>query len=60
MREGVTGRLRNQWTTTTQHASRFRWRLTSAILNRVAPAADLESLVPPVQARLGGIQSESM
>jgi hypothetical protein len=38
MREGVRGRLRNQWTTTAQHASRFRWRLTSAVLNRLAPA----------------------
>jgi hypothetical protein len=38
MREGVRGHLRHQWTTTAKHASRFRWRLTSAILNRLASA----------------------
>jgi len=37
MREGVRGRLRYQWTTTTKHASHFRWRVTRAVLNRLAP-----------------------
>ena len=38
MRVGVRGRLRHQWTTTAKHARRFRWRLTSAVLNRLATA----------------------
>lgn len=36
MREGVRDRLRNQWTTTAKHARRFRGRVLSMILNRVA------------------------
>ena len=36
MRESVRDRLRNQWTTTTKHARRFRGRLLSMILNRIA------------------------
>jgi hypothetical protein len=36
--EGVTGRLRNQLAITAEHARRCRWRLASAVLNRVAPA----------------------
>jgi hypothetical protein len=41
MREGVRGRLRNQWVTTTRHARRLRWRLTRAVLNRAATAGPL-------------------
>ena len=36
MREGVRDRLRNQWTPTAKHARRFRGRVLSMILNRVA------------------------
>jgi hypothetical protein len=36
MREGVRDRLRNQLTTTAKHARRFRGRLLSIILNRLA------------------------
>jgi hypothetical protein len=38
MREGVRGRLRNQWITTTRHAGGLRWQMTRAILNRFATA----------------------
>lgn len=38
VREGVKGRLRNQWAITAEHARRCRWQLLSAVLNRVAPA----------------------
>lgn len=38
MREGVRGRLRNQWAVTAEHARRYRWQLLGAVLNRVAPA----------------------
>ncbi len=36
LRDGVRDRLRNQWTTTAKQARRFRGRLLSTILNRVA------------------------
>jgi hypothetical protein len=38
MREGVRGRLRNQWMATTRHARGLRWQVTRAVLNRIATA----------------------
>jgi len=38
MREGVRGRLRNQWITTARHARGLRWWITRAVLNRIATA----------------------
>ncbi len=38
VREGVRGRLRQQWLVTTRHARGLRWRLTRALFNRIATA----------------------
>jgi hypothetical protein len=38
MRDGVRGRLRSQWITTARHARGLRWRVSRAVLNRVATA----------------------
>jgi hypothetical protein len=38
VREAVRGRLRNQWMATARHARGLRWRITRAVLNRIATA----------------------